>query len=231
MININYDYDQVEGYLTEELLGKFLNEFLPDCEIYHDKIVPSSGIKNRPDYRIEKLKLIIEFNGKFHYTNPDTILNDYKKKEVYTNMGYKVVIIPYWIQLKSVVIQYIFKNIIKLDLKHLKDYNNYEIGFHDKKCPLPSTFCELGNKKLMEERKEWDYVIDKLYKYFDYSLLEKIFERDSFIKVSNETIMPYFINFWESGGSGFGWLVQTERFPGINKEIKMLKQIKEFRYE
>ena len=225
-MRINYDFIQRNEYLTESLLGEFLQEFLSDCEIIHDKIVPGSGIKNRPDFRIEKIKLILEFNGKFHYTDPNVILSDYKKKNVYEGMGYTVKIIPYWIQLRSDVIYFLFRDILNLDISKLKDFNTFPMGFVDDKCPLPSKFCELGILKLNEERNYWEGLIDKFYKYFDFTLLDKILEYDSFLKVANESVLPYFIDLWNNKGMGYSLSIETEKFEGINNEIEMLKKIR-----
>ena len=46
----------------------------------HDKalgILNSVVYRNRPDYRSEKLKLIIEFDGIHHYMKPDIIEKDF----------------------------------------------------------------------------------------------------------------------------------------------------------
>jgi len=221
-MKINYDYKQTENYLTEQNMFEFLKDFLHETEIVHDKIVPKSKIRNRPDFRIEDLKLIIEFNGKFHYTNPDIILKDIKKKRVYEDMGYVVKTIPYWIQLRNDVIYSIFKDVIDIDLFLLKDYNLYKCGFIDKNCPLPASFCYLGLIEVKREYNKWDKIIDKYYKYFYNTLLDKIFEKDSFLEVANEYIMPYFVDDWKNKRIG-GWTVDFDKFPGINAEIEYLK--------
>ena len=118
-------------------------------------------------------------------------------------MGYTIRTIPYWIQLSDCVIFDIFKNFIDLDINKIKDYNLYPMGFIDKDCPLPATFCDLGIKETIREYKCWDKVIDKYYRYFDMTLLEKILEQDSFLKVANITLLPYFKTFFDNGGCGF----------------------------
>ena len=39
--------------------------------------------KNRPDYRSEKLKMIIEFDGWQHYQKLDQIQKDYENQKFY----------------------------------------------------------------------------------------------------------------------------------------------------
>lgn len=219
---VNYDYETTTDYLTEEGLGNFLKNFLPTSEIIHDKIVPNSNIKNRPDYRIENLKLIFEFNGHYHYTNPNSILNDYKKKEVYEKMGYTIHNIPYWIQLRSDIIYYLFNNKIpNLDGTRLKDYTTFPLGFISPKCVLPSSFCVLGTIELSKEQEKWNGIIDKYYKYFDYTLIDKILEKDSFFTVVNERILPYFRELWKNKGHGFGLTIDITKYPGITKELEI----------
>jgi hypothetical protein len=82
----NYDFKTTDEFLTESNLESFLRDFVRDTEIVRDKKVPDSPILNRPDFRIEELKLILEFNGKFHYTIAKTIMSDTLKKSIYTSM-------------------------------------------------------------------------------------------------------------------------------------------------
>lgn len=62
----------------------------------------------RPDYRSEKLKMIIEFDGLQHYTNPSNILKDLKNTREYEEGGYKVIRIPYFIQLTNEAVLNLF---------------------------------------------------------------------------------------------------------------------------
>lgn len=226
-MTVNYDFQKTDKYLTEDLLGDFLKDFLPGLEIVHDKKVPNSNIINRPDYRIEELKLIIEFNGKFHYTSPKAILNDYKKRYVYQKMGYSVKVIPYWIQLTNTVIFHLFDEVVKLDLDKIENFTTYSHGFISKDCPLPSTFCELGTKELIKEKSEWEIIIENFYYYFDYTLLKKIFEKDSFLEVANETTLPYFVDSWRKRKL-FNWNIKVEEFPNINKEINLIEELRAY---
>lgn len=225
-MKINYNYSQTTNYLTEEILGKFLKEFLPETEIIHDKKVPNSNINNRPDFRLDDIKLILEFNGKFHYTNPNTILSDFKKRSTYESMGYTVRTIPYWIQLHEVVIYDLFCNNIKsLDSSKIKNYNLYPLGFIDKNCPLPATFCDLGINETLREYKYWNNIIDCYHKYFDLTLIEKIFEKDSFLKVANLSIMKYFKDFYNNNGQGFEMSFDPNCYPGLKAEMKYLNNL------
>lgn len=78
----------------------------------HDKttniFMDNKKFLGRPDYRSEELKLIVEFDGLPHYKNPDVILNDELKNIIYSEAGYKVVRIPYFIQLTNSVVEKLF---------------------------------------------------------------------------------------------------------------------------
>lgn len=80
----------------------------------HDKSIPGftdaagNTIRTRPDFRSESLKLIIEFDGLQHYTNPDNIATDEHNTEVYERAGYKVVRIPYFVQLTNEAVRQMF---------------------------------------------------------------------------------------------------------------------------
>lgn len=73
---LNILISQKNTYLDEYLLEKYLLLLFPNTEIVHNKAVPSYKFKNRPDFRIEQSKLIVEFDGYHHYTKHDVILKD-----------------------------------------------------------------------------------------------------------------------------------------------------------
>lgn len=150
---------QNTNYLTESTLGTFLqlNPYFYDqgCEWIYDKSVPGSNIKNRPDYRCEKLKLIVEFDGYLHYSQMKSILNDYKKDEVYKKLGYKVIRIPYFVQLEPRTIKQLFG----FDNDYPQDYPH---GFIDDKALLPCDFCEEGIRKFVKDLNKFDVIYDDI---------------------------------------------------------------------
>lgn len=94
-------------------LEEYLKVIFPEVNDWvHDQRAGLSykgkKLQTRPDYRSEKLKLIIEFDGIQHYTKPDVILKDNEKVGVYTLLGYKVVRIPYFIQLTNNTVKRMF---------------------------------------------------------------------------------------------------------------------------
>ena len=132
-------------YLNEERLGETLR-LIFNKEFIYDKAVPNSKNKRkRPDYRNDELMLIVEFDGFQHYNCTKNILSDIEKDKDYSELGYKVIRIPYFIQLNTDTINRLFN--IKLE----KDIYKYPQGFIDNKALLPSDFCELGIEKFVAD--------------------------------------------------------------------------------
>jgi hypothetical protein len=106
--------------LIRTRLDEYLKVIFPETKDWlHDKAFGEHNgqkYKIRPDYRSESLKLIIEFDGLPHYKNPNTIEKDYINQKVYENNGYKVVRIPYFIQLSNDVVEKLFGITVKESL-------------------------------------------------------------------------------------------------------------------
>ena len=98
-------------------LDKYLEVIFPDTTDWiHDKafgIYRGVNYRIRPDYRSESLKIIVEFDGLPHYTNPAIICKDDKNTDVYLKNGYKVVRIPYFIQLSNQAVEKLFGIVVK----------------------------------------------------------------------------------------------------------------------
>ena len=123
-----------------------IDDWVHDCKF--------EGIKElsrkRPDYRSEKLKLIIEFDGLPHYTNPIQILKDIERVELYESFGYKVVRIPYFIQLSNEVVKQLFNRDIK---EPLFDDNIPSLTIHSGATPAFLPLC--GIKRMAYEFKKF----------------------------------------------------------------------------
>lgn len=135
-------------------LDEYLKIIFPTTHDWiHDKALGEiNGIKyrSRPDYRSEQLKLIVEFDGLQHYTKPDIIEKDYRLTETYTNLGYKVVRIPYFIQLTNEAAKILFD--VNVDEK-LFDNKHSSLGV--KGLNTPAYLCPAGLKRMAEEFKKF----------------------------------------------------------------------------
>lgn len=99
----------------EDYLAVIFSE-IQASEWIHDKIIDGLGRRIKPDYRCERLKLIIEFDGLQHYQKPGRIKADIENQKLYGSCGYKVVRIPYFIQLSNDVVKQMFGRDIEEEL-------------------------------------------------------------------------------------------------------------------
>lgn len=119
----------------------------------HDKAlgeVNGKVYRSRPDYRSEELKLIIEFDGLQHYTKPDIIEKDFRLTDVYINLGYKVVRIPYFIQLTNKAVKTLFGVDVS---EELFDEKISSLGING--LNTPAYLCPAGVKRMADEFKKF----------------------------------------------------------------------------
>lgn len=135
-------------------LETYLKAIFPKTKDWvHDrpiKGIRGSNAKIRPDYRSESLNLIVEFDGIRHYSKPYQIKRDIENTKIYESLGYKVVRIPFFIQLSNKAIKTLFgvtmkekmfdENIVSIDIE---SYNT------------PAFLCGAGIKRMKEDFKKF----------------------------------------------------------------------------
>lgn len=92
-------------------LDDYLLSLYPDKTWIHDKPFgkrDGQTYRIRPDFLCEEEKLIVEFDGLQHYTNPMNIRKDRANQAVYESFGFKVIRIPYFINLTTEVVKDMF---------------------------------------------------------------------------------------------------------------------------
>lgn len=140
--------------LIRTRLDEYLKVIFPETKDWlHDKAFGEHNgqkYKIRPDYRSESLKLIIEFDGLPHYKNPNTIEKDYINQKVYENNGYKVVRIPYFIQLSNDVVEKLFGITVK---ESLFDATIPSLGINGRQSP--AYLCPAGIRRMAKEFLEY----------------------------------------------------------------------------
>lgn len=140
-----------ETKLNRTGLEEYLKVIFPNINDWvHDKplpiIIEGKQCRKRPDYRSEELKIIIEMDGLPHYQNPDIIIKDEENIKFYENLGYKVIRIPYFIQLTNEVVNKMFNVNIEEELFN-KNYPSLSL-----KCRnTPSYLCPLGINRMAKE--------------------------------------------------------------------------------
>lgn len=134
-------------------LEEYLKVIFPDTDDWiNNRIIPnlydSTGKKRRtrPDWRSESLRLIIEFDGLQHYTNPDNIIKDENNTALYESVGYKVVRIPYFIQLTNKAVKQLFGVDVKEEMFDEKIPSLGLQGNHS-----PAYLCYKGIKRMAKE--------------------------------------------------------------------------------
>lgn len=138
-----------EDYCKEDTFKEMvLDKIFPGEEWIHNKAIPGAARRTRPDFRCDKLKIIVEYNGYRHYTQAATIMADIEKKKMYEDMGYMVVEWPYWVQPDMYTVPALFLQTGKNFKQHFCDFHQ---GFVTKKCVLPADFCSLGRTRFEYE--------------------------------------------------------------------------------
>lgn len=159
------------GYLREKnskgytSLQEYLEYIFPENDFVYDSIYSkesfigrSNGIgsikyhRYRPDAISENLSMVVEFDGTDHYTSYNAIINDHAKDDFYSELGYKIVRIPYWVQLSTTNIEYLFGVHIDdpmCELSHSFRDSGYK-GIPGAQIG-PGSMCELGRMRFIDE--------------------------------------------------------------------------------
>jgi hypothetical protein len=102
----------------EDYLSVIFPEISEDKWIY-DRPFGTHDVKYyriSPDYRCDELMIIVEIDGLPHYQNLEQIQRDIDNQKVYEKFKYKVVRIPYFIQLSNDAVKTLFGIEVKDDL-------------------------------------------------------------------------------------------------------------------
>lgn len=136
--------------LPRTTLKEYLNIIFPNINDWiFDKttglIDMTTGKKSlrRPDARSEQLKLIIEIDGLPHYQNPDIIIRDDISTKFYEDYGYKVVRIPYFIQLSNEAVEQLFNVRVNTTL-----FDDNFTSLHPELRNTPAYLCPLGIERM-----------------------------------------------------------------------------------
>lgn len=137
-----------------------LKKLFPNNTFQHRKFIKLEGdcVKNLwyskicVDYICEDLKIVVEFDGESwqgggHFTDPTVCLKDQYNTRILTDMGYKVIRIPFYVQLDKYAIKYYFD----IDYKDQLYETCTDHGFLFPDCKTPAFFCELGLKRFYND--------------------------------------------------------------------------------
>lgn len=165
-------------------LEEYLAVIFPSVDDWiHDKSIGMlNGVKRklRPDYRSESLKLIVEIDGLPHYQSPKNIEKDKKNTADYIAGEYKVVRIPYFIQLTNLAVKQLFGIEIA---EPLFNVNIPSLGI--KGSNTPAFICGAGVVRMAQEFKKYpdQYKVNVEYLeslnnefYTGVNLLKRVYE-------------------------------------------------------
>ena len=129
------------------------NQFLKDETGQYVKV---AGTKFKPDYILPELRIVIEIDGdsrsrRNHYSNANVAIKDRLKTRICTELGYKVVRIPSYIQLDSEMVRFYFG----IDYAEELYPACHEHGFEHPDIALPADFCELGLERFEQEMRTY----------------------------------------------------------------------------
>jgi hypothetical protein len=145
-------------------LEEYLKVIFPDINDWiHDMPLGKiDGVNNkiRPDYRSELLKLVVEFDGVHHYQKPHIIENDTAKTKRYEEYGYKVVRIPYFIQLTNTAVKTLFNVIVE---EPLFDVNIPSLS--PSSYNTPAYLCPIGIERMIREFKQFPDQLEVNYRH------------------------------------------------------------------
>lgn len=154
---------------NESSLSEYLEYIFPDTEIIYDSIIPKEIQEERcrlhnlniefkryrPDARIESESIIVEFYGINHFQSPSRILHDWVKESYLEDLGYKVITIPFYVQLTKDMIKFYFN-------KDVQEGSKVKSGFYSTtkdKTKLnpncPASFSSLGYRRFLMDLEEY----------------------------------------------------------------------------
>ena len=141
-------------YLTEVSLGQFLRERVDATTFVANQPVRGLERRFRPDYHSEAHKLVAKFDGDQHYRSSRVILGDIERDAFFTENGFRVVRIPYFVQLSRAVITHLFRDIVHTT----GDFLNFPHGFISYTVVMPADFSELGIARFEDDLRRFGYI-------------------------------------------------------------------------
>ena len=129
----------IEGPLSEKILGRFLLERISK-DFIHNRRVPGARGGWRAPWRSERLQMIVCWDDWKHYCKAKVISEDMKADGEWNRLGYMIVRIPYFVQLDSRIVEYLFAGFTQ----DLTSFNICQQGFVLPGLIYPADFCEMG---------------------------------------------------------------------------------------
>ena len=135
----------ITGFLIQQKLEDALAQIVGDAAWHGKEIRVVAGRRQRWDmlYESPNGRIAVEFDGDEHYRNTLKIRADFDKDELAKQDKYRVIRIPYWVQLTTETLRHYFD----LEAEIIQDFPH---GFITTKV-FPASFCELGVQRFRTE--------------------------------------------------------------------------------
>lgn len=146
----------IDPYLSEKNLEDVLSNIF-EVQIERQVSVKIADRNLRVDYALKmphnNQMLVVEFNGPTHYTSTKTIIRDYLLRDYCKLNNFRLVEIPYFIQLNEYTVEeYFGKDVFEYYIENNISFSNtIDSGFHEKKIVLPYDYCLLGLQRFRED--------------------------------------------------------------------------------
>jgi very-short-patch-repair endonuclease len=146
-----------KSYLEPKSLGRFLRERL-DPDIGKEVRISVIGGKYfKVDYCSETYKLIVEHDGPDHYKADAKVILDRERQRLLTEAGYRVIRVPYFVQMVEPVIGILFGGRIE----NRNPFKEWPQGFNVTKN-LPAYYSEMGVELFLEDLKRFAPIRDEI---------------------------------------------------------------------
>jgi len=128
---------KIKGYLVQKKLEHFLKDIVGEANWMGRELrVPDSRRRWDMAYQLDGQTTVVEFDGDAHYWDSLKIKADIEKDAVAKRLGFKVVRVPYWVQLTDETALHYFGFRVRIE-------QDFAHGFIATKI-FPASFSELG---------------------------------------------------------------------------------------
>jgi hypothetical protein len=133
----------IESYLTEPRLKLALQQIFGNDWLGGQFGLPNSRRRFDMAFRLNSAIVLVEYDGDEHYRHSLKIKADREKDILASKNGMRLVRIPYWVQLDTMMAMHWFGIEVQIEQSFLH-------GFITTKL-FPASFCELGIARFLRE--------------------------------------------------------------------------------
>jgi hypothetical protein len=156
---------QIDGYLTERKLAAALQQLVGERWAGGQVLLPGSRRRFDMAFHTYDSIALVEYDGDDHYRDSMKIKADRQKDAIALKNGMRLIRVPYWVQLDSLMAKFRFGLETSID-------QTFPHGFITTKL-FPGSFCELG---VIRFRRELDTLPSSVREAVISSLRDRVAE-------------------------------------------------------